>query len=303
MPLEEMVFGEEISRQEDEASGWIVAHSRKKQRQDFTPGDSPGLSAGNSAARPAHPKGPITSSSPRRACHDCLKITTGLSCVQREAWMCARNAEAYAKVKQIRVGETLHEVSTYVTPPGDTCRGVVRGIDPELSDDRLGELFVHARNPKVLGVRRIKQTPTVIVLFDGMKVPNYVMCGTNMIRCTSTDDKSTPVEPAENWDIARTFVLPLRSSPARTVGSHRPLRITRASRSAPSVEERIRRQIGPAKAGTRSPTSFGVEGDDAEKQTSSAGSSCHSKLPGSESTRGADLILLGRVRVTALARG
>ncbi|KAL3242824.1 hypothetical protein MRX96_020987 [Rhipicephalus microplus] len=35
MPLEEMVFGEEISRQEDEASGWIVAHSRKKQRQDF----------------------------------------------------------------------------------------------------------------------------------------------------------------------------------------------------------------------------------------------------------------------------
>ncbi|KAL3206154.1 hypothetical protein MRX96_010823 [Rhipicephalus microplus] len=45
MPLEEMVFGEEISRQEDEASGRIVAHSRKKQRQDFTPGDNPGPSA------------------------------------------------------------------------------------------------------------------------------------------------------------------------------------------------------------------------------------------------------------------
>ncbi|KAL3182683.1 hypothetical protein MRX96_034595 [Rhipicephalus microplus] len=59
MPLEEMVFGEEISRQEDEASGWIVAHSRKKRRQDFTPGDSPGPSAGHRAARPAHPKGPI----------------------------------------------------------------------------------------------------------------------------------------------------------------------------------------------------------------------------------------------------
>ncbi|KAL3253147.1 hypothetical protein MRX96_054659 [Rhipicephalus microplus] len=59
MPLEEMVFGEEISRQEDEASGWIVAHSWKKQRQDFTPGDSPGPSAGHRAARPAHPKGPI----------------------------------------------------------------------------------------------------------------------------------------------------------------------------------------------------------------------------------------------------
>ncbi|KAH7972944.1 hypothetical protein HPB52_019182 [Rhipicephalus sanguineus] len=227
MPLEEMVFGEEISRQEDGASGWIVAHSRKKQRQDFTPGDSPGLSAGNSAARPAHPKGPINkliaaSRLPRlpkdhyrvvvrpKGGMDVrkvsrLKVTQALvmaACLgppqAEKDIVCAnemqnifvistphaRNAEAYAKVKQIRVGETLHEVSTYVTPPGDTCRGVVRGIDPELSDDRLGELFVHARNPKVLGVRRIKQTPTVIVLFDGMKVPNYVMCGTNMIRCT-----------------------------------------------------------------------------------------------------------------------
>ncbi|KAH8032887.1 hypothetical protein HPB51_003463 [Rhipicephalus microplus] len=36
----------------------------------------------------------------------------------------------------------------------------------------------------VLGVRRIKETPTVIVLFNGMKVPNYVHCGPNMLRCT-----------------------------------------------------------------------------------------------------------------------
>ncbi|KAH6940374.1 hypothetical protein HPB50_027105 [Hyalomma asiaticum] len=47
MPLEDMVFGEDISRQEDETSGWIVAHSRKKRRQDFTPGDSPGPNAAN----------------------------------------------------------------------------------------------------------------------------------------------------------------------------------------------------------------------------------------------------------------
>ncbi|KAL1483387.1 hypothetical protein MTO96_033234 [Rhipicephalus appendiculatus] len=224
MPLEGMDFGDENSRQEDEASGWIVAHSRKKQRQDFRPGDSPGPSAGT---RSAHPKGPIkrliaASRLPRlpkdhyrvvvrpKGGLDVrkvsrIKVTQALvmaACLgppqAEEDIVCAndiqnifvistphaRNAEAYAKVKQVRVGETLHEVSTYVTPPGDTCRGVVRGIDPELSDDRLGELFVHARNPKVLGVRRIKQTPTVIVLFDGMKVPNYVMCGTNMIRCT-----------------------------------------------------------------------------------------------------------------------
>lgn len=218
---------EDISRQEDETSGWIVAHSRKKRRQEFTPGDSPGPNAGNSAARPVHPKGPINkliaaSRLPRlpkdhyrvvvrpKGGMDVrkvsrLKVTEALvmaACLgppqAEEDIVCANetqnifvistphagNAASYAKVKQIRVGEKLHEVSTYVTPPGDTCRGVVRGIDPDLSDDRLGELFVHARNPKVLGVRRIKQTPTVIILFDGMKVPNYVMCGTTLIRCT-----------------------------------------------------------------------------------------------------------------------
>ncbi|KAL3225715.1 hypothetical protein MRX96_025640 [Rhipicephalus microplus] len=35
MPLEEMVFGEEISRQEDEASGWIVAHSPEEAASGF----------------------------------------------------------------------------------------------------------------------------------------------------------------------------------------------------------------------------------------------------------------------------
>ncbi|KAL1468700.1 hypothetical protein MTO96_041305 [Rhipicephalus appendiculatus] len=168
MPLEGMDFGDENSRQEDEASGWIVAHSRKKQRQDFTPGDnSPGPSAGT---RSAHPKGPIkkliaASRLPglpkdyyrvvvrpkggldvRKVSR--IKVTQALvmaACLgppqAEEDIVCAndiqnifvistphaRNAEAYAKVKQVRVGETLHEVSTYVTPPGDTCRGSCSG--------------------------------------------------------------------------------------------------------------------------------------------------------------------------------
>ncbi|KAL1414087.1 hypothetical protein MTO96_007725 [Rhipicephalus appendiculatus] len=52
----------------------------------------------------------------------------------------------------------------------------------------------------------------------------------------------------------------------------------------------------------RSPTSFGVEGDDAEKLTSSVGSSCHSKLPGLGSAMEVNLIHIGGVRATALAR-
>ncbi|KAL3193467.1 hypothetical protein MRX96_016823 [Rhipicephalus microplus] len=59
MPLEDMVFSEDMSRQEDEASGWIVAHSRKKRGQDSASSDSPGPNASTSATRPVHPKVPI----------------------------------------------------------------------------------------------------------------------------------------------------------------------------------------------------------------------------------------------------
>ncbi|KAL1485310.1 hypothetical protein MTO96_032040 [Rhipicephalus appendiculatus] len=288
-----MDFGDENSRQEDEASGWIVAHSRKKQRQYFTPGDSPGPSAGT---RSAHPKGPIkkliaASRLPRLAKDHYrvvvrpkggldvrkvsrIKVTQALvmaACLgppqAEEDIVCAndiqniflistphaRDAEAYAKVKQ-------------------DSGGVVRGIDPELSDDRLGELFVHTRNPKVLGVRHIKQTPTVIVLFDDRRLSDLRKAGAPLGRLSYSYCHHLP----GLWGLIA------------------PLRITRASRSAPSVEERIRRRIGSAKAGIRSPTSLGVEGDDAEKLTSSGGSSCHSKLPGLGSTRGGEPNTSGR---------
>ncbi|KAH8021164.1 hypothetical protein HPB51_012559 [Rhipicephalus microplus] len=94
------------------------------------------------------------------------------------------NANAYYKVQEIFLADKKHSISAYITPLGNTCRGVVRGIDTDLAEFAQQSLFVTPRNPMVLGVRRIKETPTVIVLFNGMKVPNYVHCGPNMLRCT-----------------------------------------------------------------------------------------------------------------------
>ncbi|KAL1455779.1 hypothetical protein MTO96_043630 [Rhipicephalus appendiculatus] len=45
-------------------------------------------------------------------------------------------------------------------------------------------MIVHPRNPRALEVKRIRNTTTVVVLFDGLKVPNYVVCGPSMLRCT-----------------------------------------------------------------------------------------------------------------------
>lgn len=57
-------------------------------------------------------------------------------------------------------------------------------MDADIIDAQLQSMIVNQRNPKALEAKRIKTTTTVVVLFDGMKVPNYVMCGVSMLRCT-----------------------------------------------------------------------------------------------------------------------
>ncbi|KAL1478805.1 hypothetical protein MTO96_052370 [Rhipicephalus appendiculatus] len=93
------------------------------------------------------------------------------------------NALAYCTVQEI-LTKQRHPVTTYLAPPGNTCRGVIRGVDADFTDADLQRMLRTDRNPKVLGARRIKSTTTVIILFDGQKVPNYVYCGPIMYRCT-----------------------------------------------------------------------------------------------------------------------
>ncbi|KAL1471691.1 hypothetical protein MTO96_039780 [Rhipicephalus appendiculatus] len=87
-----------------------------------------------------------------------------------------RNAKAYARIEAIVIDKAMYEVSAYMAAPNNTSKGVIRGIDPELGLDQLRDLIIHSRNPSVLDVRRIKATSSVIVLFDGLKVPDYVKC-------------------------------------------------------------------------------------------------------------------------------
>ncbi|KAL1467694.1 hypothetical protein MTO96_042002 [Rhipicephalus appendiculatus] len=95
-----------------------------------------------------------------------------------------QTAEAYAKVRAIVLMERAHPVSAYVVASGTTSRGVVRGVDADLPDSELQRLFVSSHNPTLMGVRRIKDTTTIILLFDGLNVPNYVRCGMLLLRCT-----------------------------------------------------------------------------------------------------------------------
>ncbi|KAH7947614.1 hypothetical protein HPB52_014485 [Rhipicephalus sanguineus] len=95
-----------------------------------------------------------------------------------------KNACAYVKAQQVGLGECTYRVSVYPAPPDDTCKGVIKGVDVDISEDQLRARIVNHRNPGAIEVKRIKNTTAVVVLFKGMKVPNYVSCGASMFRCT-----------------------------------------------------------------------------------------------------------------------
>ncbi|KAG0432639.1 hypothetical protein HPB47_020649 [Ixodes persulcatus] len=94
------------------------------------------------------------------------------------------NAKTDARVEAISIGSAIYEVSSYLAAPDNTCKGIIRNIDLELDHEQLRSLIVQPRNPKALKAKRIKNSTTVVILFDGLKVPNYVMCGLSMLRCT-----------------------------------------------------------------------------------------------------------------------
>ncbi|KAH8030907.1 hypothetical protein HPB51_012296 [Rhipicephalus microplus] len=45
-------------------------------------------------------------------------------------------------------------------------------------------MLIQPRNSSLLRARRIKNTETVILIFNGLKVPNYVYCVQVIYRCT-----------------------------------------------------------------------------------------------------------------------
>ncbi|KAL1487382.1 hypothetical protein MTO96_008006 [Rhipicephalus appendiculatus] len=104
-----------------------------------------------------------------------------------------RNAKAYNTVASIIIDKAPYEVNAYMAAPNNTSKGVIRDIDPSLDQDELPRLIVQPRNPTVIGVRRIKSISSVIVLFDGFKVPEYVKCGPSLVKCSQV-----PVEEASS---------------------------------------------------------------------------------------------------------
>lgn len=94
------------------------------------------------------------------------------------------NAVAYAGIQKIHTKVGAFEVSAYVAAPENTCKGVIRNVDPSIEDHTLRSMIVNQRNPTAIEVKRIKNTHVVVILFDGLRVPKNVMCGTALVPCS-----------------------------------------------------------------------------------------------------------------------
>ncbi|KAH7939578.1 hypothetical protein HPB52_014134 [Rhipicephalus sanguineus] len=110
----------------------------------------------------------------------------------------SKNAGAYAALCLIRLGSTDYQVSAYTAASDDTCKGIIRGVDVDIDAQQLAAMIVNQRNPKAMEVHRIKDTTTVVILFSGLKVPNYVMCGTSMLRKCAVGVLSTTLRKITN---------------------------------------------------------------------------------------------------------
>ncbi|KAG0436234.1 hypothetical protein HPB47_018065 [Ixodes persulcatus] len=94
-----------------------------------------------------------------------------------------RRATLYSKVKALNIGGRTYEVSAYRTAPDGTVKGVIRGIAVDDTPEEIADSIVNPYNPLAVEAHRIGNTTTVIVLFAGQKVPNYVKYGSILVRC------------------------------------------------------------------------------------------------------------------------
>ncbi|KAH8022754.1 hypothetical protein HPB51_004841 [Rhipicephalus microplus] len=92
-------------------------------------------------------------------------------------------ARYYASVRSLYIGGRSYETHAYCTTPHGTVKGVIRGITVENTAEDLHENIVNQANPQALEAHKIGNTTSIVILFAGTKVPNYIKYGSIIVKC------------------------------------------------------------------------------------------------------------------------
>lgn len=97
---------------------------------------------------------------------------------------CQQRAMQYLRMKTLFIGGKTYKICTYQAAEEDTAKGVIRGVAIEDTPQDINANIVNSANPLAQQAHRIGNTTTVIVLFEGHKVPNYVKYGPLLLKCS-----------------------------------------------------------------------------------------------------------------------
>ncbi|KAH7960997.1 hypothetical protein HPB49_025616 [Dermacentor silvarum] len=94
------------------------------------------------------------------------------------------HANKYQEVARIKIQDKFYETNAYKTAPDMTAKGVIRGIPLDEGPRDITAAVVTNKNPTTIAAKRMSNTTTVIVLFEGYKVPTYVRYRAALLRCS-----------------------------------------------------------------------------------------------------------------------
>lgn len=93
------------------------------------------------------------------------------------------NAKKYCSIKELKIGNQTYATTAYVTPPENTSKGVIHNIPNYDTQEDVTKSLVNSKNPAILQARRMGKTSSVIIVFEGTKVPHYVYYRGAEYRC------------------------------------------------------------------------------------------------------------------------
>ncbi|KAH6947755.1 hypothetical protein HPB50_021131 [Hyalomma asiaticum] len=90
----------------------------------------------------------------------------------------------YGSIRNITVEERTYETFAYKSTPDNTSRGVISGVGREEPEEQITPSLVNKHNPTIMAAHRLGNSESVVILFEGNKVPRYVKYGGFVTKCT-----------------------------------------------------------------------------------------------------------------------
>ncbi|KAH8021155.1 hypothetical protein HPB51_012550 [Rhipicephalus microplus] len=181
--MEVTVEGTEITPEEFRTAVWITKVGKHvKELRDSARGDRQGRRDGNaraeSGAEPGEDrkKTAAANAAYKKLGHKIAERSIASTPDIDTVWKVIR-------IKSINIEGKNYDVTANLAPHEDSGRGVVRGIDPRLSVEELTEAFGNSRNPPILGVRKLGNSSSAVIIFKNETVPRWTYCYGVPLKC------------------------------------------------------------------------------------------------------------------------